>query len=55
MRVAGLHIDARTAKGLYYAVAMFSFLVVFVGFCILLGVVMSPGAQEAHWSLWNGK
>jgi hypothetical protein len=54
MRVGSLCLDARTAKGLYYAVVMFTVLVFFVGFCILLGVVMSPGAQDMRLSLWRG-
>jgi|HubBroStandDraft_2_1064218.scaffolds.fasta_scaffold06163_1 hypothetical protein len=55
MRVGSLHIDARTAKGLYYAAVMFPFLVCCVGVCILVGIVMSPGAQETPMSLWRAK
>lgn len=54
MRVAGLNIDARTAKGLSYAAGMFTFLVCFVALCILVGVLMSSGAQETPWSIWRG-
>ncbi len=52
MRLGTLRIDSRTARSLSYAAAGFTCVVLFLAFCLLLSLAMSPEAQEAHW-LWR--